>query len=168
MKITETRNRKGYSKYWCHLKLSCDCLLLWKDSSFTSAKGGPPAWIKAYKTYQTYVYLDDIVQTVTFIVVLLLWYPVTSRMWYTHHKAQENIYLSINCTFFYRPTPSFYPHQFLATSTFKLKFSEDCTLSKMQFYYKVTWHKSSSKDHFEHTLFLISSLLLKVKDNTLT
>lgn len=49
---------------------------------------------------------------------------------------------------FYRPTPSFYPHQFLRHP---LKFSDDCTLFKIQFYHKVTQYKSGGKVHSEHT-----------------
>lgn len=52
----------------------------------------------------------------------------------------------------------FSPSSVLATSTFKLKFSDDCTLFKIQFYHKVTWYKSGGKVHSEHTLFLIFSL----------
>lgn len=93
-------------------------------------------------------------QIVTFIVVLLLWYPVTSGMWCTHHKAQERMCLSSNYAFL-TDQLHLLPSSVFATFTFKLKFSEDCTLFKMQFYHKVTqiwWQRSLWKYFVSHVL----------------
>lgn len=85
-----------------------------------------------------------------------------------HTTRQRRGFPSPSTALFSRPTPSSHPHQFLATSTFKLRFSDDCTPFKIQFYHKITWYKSCGQDHSVHTLFLIVSFSPVVKDNTLS
>lgn len=95
---------------------SCDWLLLLKDSSFTSAKGDPPARIKAN--------LRTLQMTLSRQLWLFSFFP-WDTLWagecFTHHNAKEGIPLPFDCTFF-RPAPSSYLHQFPATFTFKLRF----------------------------------------------
>lgn len=84
-----------------------------------------------------------------------------------HTTMQRRGFPCPSTALFFRPAPFFYLHQLPATSTFKLRFSDDHTPFKIQFY-----HKNHVVQILQPgplcTYFVSHTLSLMAEDNTLS